>query len=442
MMKIVRGLFNSNDDTKILSCFWIFFFLLMTEGIFRRWLLPSLSDVFLVARDPFVLYAVIIGVKRNYIKNFFSYSFIILGFTTFFVTMMAGHGNVIVAIYGVRISMLYFPFMYVLGKVLTRDDVLKMGSIFVKLIVPMAMLNIVQFFSPQSSFVNIGVGGDENGAGFIGGAMGFYRPPGIFTFIAALTDYYAISLCFLLYFLYDRNIAEEYGIRRPYLYLTVGAFIVSMFVTISRSHFISTLGILVASLFSFKNKKKQIVSIFLIVVISYIILSSFDEFNLFVDVFFARFNGANESEGGIGNSLQERLFGYMGRAMELAPAFGYGEGTFTNFGVKYIYGTLETGGQTKMLYDAAEFEWGRLILEDGLILGLIYIFLRLIMSFKLLIDGFKSLRRNMDPLLWFLTPYAVVMLSHFQLKTAYHLGFMCVLVASCLALGKNDNCKI
>ncbi len=34
---------------------WIYFWLLITEGIFRKWLVPGLSDAFLLARDPIVL---------------------------------------------------------------------------------------------------------------------------------------------------------------------------------------------------------------------------------------------------------------------------------------------------------------------------------------------------------------------------------------------------
>lgn len=435
--EILRGLFCTNDDKKILSCFWIFFFFLMTEGIFRRWLLPSMNNLFLVVRDPFVLYAVIIGFKRQYIKNFFSYSFILLGITTFFVTMLAGHGNAVVALYGVRISVLYFPFMYVVGRVLTMDDVLKIGSILVKLIVPMVMLNILQFFSPQSSFVNIGVGGNEEGAGF-SGVMGYFRPPGIFTFIAALTDYYAIALCFLLYFMYDNKAALRYGISISYLYLTVLAFIISMFITISRTHFISTLGIVAAAMPAFKNMKGKLVGAAIAVVVSFTLLSTFDEFNLFLEVFFTRFDGANDSEGGFGNSLHNRLFGYLERAMNSSvPLSGYGEGTFTNFGIKYLFGDLDIGGNWGKRFSDAEFEWARLIMEDGPILGSIYVILRIIMGVTLFIYGLKALRCGKNPLVWFLTPYAVLMVAQLQLKTSYHLGFMCVLVASCIALDEN-----
>lgn len=431
---VVKGLFSSDDDRKIISCFWIFFFLLLTEGIFRRWLLPSLNNLFLVARDPFVLYAVYIGFKRNYINNFFSYSFFLLGVTTFFTTLLAGHGNAVVALYGVRISALYFPFMYVTGRVLTRDDILKIGSILVKLIVPMAILNVIQFFSPQSSFVNLGVGGNEEGAGF-SGAMGYFRPPGIFTFIAALTDYYALALCFLLYFLYDTKAALQYGIRLSYLYLTVLAFIISMFVTISRTHFMSSLGIVAAAVPAFKNMKGKLVVVALAVVVSFAILSAFDDFNLFIEVFFSRFDGANDSEGGFFNSLYSRLFGSLERATDnYLPIWGYGEGTFTNFGIKYLFGDLDIGGLWGKLFSDAEFEWARLIMEDGIILGSVYIFLRIAMGFSIFLHGFRTLRSGSNPLLWFLTPYAVIMVAQFQLKTSYNLGFMCIIVASCIAL--------
>ena len=50
---------REKTDERLRMTFWIFVFLLLTDGIFRRWILPgSVGQIFLVIRDPFVLYAV------------------------------------------------------------------------------------------------------------------------------------------------------------------------------------------------------------------------------------------------------------------------------------------------------------------------------------------------------------------------------------------------
>ncbi len=116
---------DKNTNKTIRKCFWIFFFFVLTEGIFRRWLLPGMSNVFLVIRDPFVIYAVFLGIKRGLLNDIPPKIMMVLGILSFMSTLAFGHGNIIVAIYGVRIIFFYFPFIYICSKVLNRYDVMK-----------------------------------------------------------------------------------------------------------------------------------------------------------------------------------------------------------------------------------------------------------------------------------------------------------------------------
>lgn len=424
-------------DKKIKTCFWIFFFLLLTEGIFRRWIFPNFNNVFLVARDPFVLYAVILGLKRGYLKARIPKCFIIIGFLTFLTTLAFGHGNILVTIYGIRITMLYFPFCYICSYVLRREDILNIGKILVFMIVPMCTLNIVQFFSPQSSFVNIGVGGNEEGAGF-GGAMGYFRPPGIFTFISGLTDYYAISFGFLLFFLFDKINAKKIGIGRFLLLAALIAYIISIPISISRTHFVQSFYVLAFALvISCKSTKamSRIITLFVFLVVLIPILSLNEDLRLFLDVFFARFDSANESEGGLGASAFERTFGWASRAIEKAPLFGYGEGHFSNFGMKMIVGDVANWqGNLSNIADATEMEWGRIICEDGVILGGMILLLRFSLCLHVLKKSYKQLKITNDYLLWLLMPMTVYSVALFQLKASYNLGFMSLITVACLTL--------
>lgn len=119
---------RAKTDERLRKVFWIFTFLLLTEGFFRRWILPAgVQNIFLVIRDPFVLYAVLIGLNAGYIRNGHAVMMMVLGVVSFLSALVFGHGNIIVALYGVRIIFLYFPFIYICARVLRRDDVLMLG---------------------------------------------------------------------------------------------------------------------------------------------------------------------------------------------------------------------------------------------------------------------------------------------------------------------------
>lgn len=397
--------------------------------------------MFLVARDPFVLYAVFLGLKHGLVKSGYAKFMMLLGVITFFTTIIFGHGNIVVAVYGVRITFLYFPFVFICSRVLTLTDIYNVGRIFVLLIIPMFILNVVQFFSPQSSFVNIGVGGDEEGAGF-GGAMGFFRPPGIFTFCEALAGYYSLAFSFLLFFLLNENAAKQVRLGRTFLTLCLIAFFAAIPVQISRTNFVRTTYILLFfSCVALQRKKyaTMFLKIAIILVMALPIIAQSKDMGLFIEVFMTRFNGANETERGLGTSAINRTFGWLFRALNHnIPVFGYGEGTFTNVGLTILTGgTNSETSQYKGVADSVEMEWGRIICEDGIIMGFIILITRFSMALSLFIKSLRSLKRHSNLLAWMTMPMSIYALGLFQLKMAYNLGFMCIIVISCLVALRN-----
>lgn len=429
------------DIKKIRYCFWIFLFFLLTEGIFRRWLLPSYSNIFLIIRDPIVVYAVFLGIKNGLIKQFIPQLMMFLGFICFITTCIWGHGNLWVALYGLRITFCYFPFIYICAQVLNSYDILRVGQIFVWMIIPMCILNIIQFYSPQNSFVNIGIGGDENGAGFSGGALGYFRPPGIFTFISALTDYYGISFGFLLYFLIKKNIAKYFKLSIPLLIACTIAYLISIPISISRTHFVQSVFIFLLFCFiAYYNpqiKAKVFWASFLFIfAISLLTLSP--QIQLFIEVFFTRFNSANKVEGGIATSAFERSFGWFFRAISKdLPFWGYGDGLFSNFGMTMVYGGLGKSyyvGNIAHVFDSTEMEWGRVICENGIFIGCNILLIRFYMSYLLLKKAFRRLKEKSDYLAWSIMPYAIYCLCFLQIKAPYNLGFMTIAVICCLTV--------
>lgn len=433
------------EKHEIKNCFWIFLFLLLAEGIFRRWLFPGLNNLFLVARDPFVLYAVYVGIKAGLLKDKPAIVMLALSFLCFISAMIFGHGNIVVALFGMRI-LLYFPFIYITARVLSREDILKVGRVFVLLIVPMTILCMVQFVSPQSSFVNIGVGGDEGGAGFRG-ALGYFRPPGIFTFTAALIDYYGVSFSFLLYFLINKADAEIMHLNKSLLIICVFFYILSIPVSISRTHFVQTLLILSFYLFisisDVRTFKRVMVSMLVVAFAVVVLVSLVPDLDLFTKVFSARFDSANSEEGGLLTSVFERTFGWAIRAWNKTPLMGFGDGHFTNVGMKILHGGVDNySGEIAVIADATEMEWGRVLCEDGIILGSCILLVRFYISAGLFIKARQIFNSCGDQLAWLLLPFAIRQLVICQLKVPYHLGFTAVIVIACLAAIRNYQKKV
>src|SRR6478736_1933422 len=56
---------NPRVRTHLRWAIWVYFFLLIFEGVFRKWILPQFSDVLLVVRDPVVLVIYMLAIKAR-----------------------------------------------------------------------------------------------------------------------------------------------------------------------------------------------------------------------------------------------------------------------------------------------------------------------------------------------------------------------------------------
>jgi hypothetical protein len=418
---------------------WLFALILIFESACRKWIFPSANYLFLIIRDPIVIWVVVQGIMLKLLKDTLPLLMMCLGCIAFITTMMFGHHNIVVALYGLRISLLYFPFIYICSKVISRSQILLIGKLLIILLIPIVSLTVIQFLSPQSDWVNRGVGGDIEGAGFAGGALGYYRPPGIFSQISGLTDYYGITFGFLLYFWVDKKAAIQVKLSRTILFFATVAYLISIPVSISRTHFFQTSYILFFSSIVWLRKPamfKKIGMILSLIIIGGIILYSQQDSNIFVGAFLTRFNGANETSGGAFNDMTNRSFGWALRALNSdVPFWGYGDGHFTNVGMMLMKGGTGTeyfSRDIAKVVDATEMEWGRILCESGILLGSLIILTRWLMAVQIFREIWKKTKIN-DSLGWFLAPFAIYVLIILQIKSSYHLGFMAL--GCILALG-------
>ena len=106
---------------------WIYIFLLIFEGALRKWFLPSLATPLLLVRDPIAIWLTIVGLQKGWIKSGYAKAMMVVASISFILTLAVGHHNLFVALFGWRIYFFHFPMIFVMGKVLTRTDLLKIG---------------------------------------------------------------------------------------------------------------------------------------------------------------------------------------------------------------------------------------------------------------------------------------------------------------------------
>ena len=387
----------------------------------------------MIIRDPIALLLILYSWKEDLLSpNIFLAGSILLGITGFFTALFFGHGNLFVALFGARIFLLHFPVIFVIGRVFNKEDVIKVGKVILWISIPMTCLTIFQFYSPQSAWVNRGVGGDLNGAGFNGGALGYFRPPGTFSFTNGNTLFYSLVACFVFYFWINPK-----WINRILLISGSICLFIAIPISISRTLFFQVvLSLAFASLALMSHPKYlgRLVVAILASTVVIILLSKMPLFSTALEAFSVRFENASEYEGGLKGTLGNRFLGSMtGSFSNFAdlPFFGYGMGMGTNAGSQLLTGKVD--------FLIAEEEWPRLIGEMGTLLGIFAILIRVGLSIKITAACYRKLKLN-ESLAWMVLSFEILLLIKGQLGQPVSLGFFTLgggLVIAALKSGKN-----
>jgi hypothetical protein len=387
----------------------------------------------LIIRDPIALLLILFSWKEDLLSpNMYLTGSILLGITGFFTALFFGHGNLFVALFGARVFLLHFPIIFVIGRVFNKEDVIKVGKVILWISIPMTCLIILQFYSPQSAWVNRGVGGDLNGAGFNGGALGYFRPPGTFSFTNGNTLFYSLIACFIFYFWINPK-----WINRILLISSSICLFIAIPISISRTLFFQVvLSLAFASLALMSNPKYlgRLAVAILASTVVIILLSKMAVFSTALEAFSVRFENASEYEGGLKGTLGNRFLGSMTGSFSNfvdLPFWGYGMGMGTNTGSQLLTG--------KVNFLIAEEEWPRLIGEMGTLLGIFAIMIRVGLSIKITAACYRKLKLN-ESLAWMVLSFEILLLVKGQLGQPVSLGFFTLgggLVIAALKSDKN-----
>ena len=408
--------------------FAVYLLLVLFDGVLRKWLLPSLSSPILVARDlvaiPTIAYALW---QRRFAWNWFVVATVCCTVLAFASAVTIAHGSIPVGLYGARIYLFHLPLIFVYAEALTPDDLERFKKLFLYLALPSLAIAMWQFYSPQSAWINRGVGGDMEGSGFSGGALGRFRPAGLYAFTAANVEFWSVAACVVV-----SCWLEERKRNRLLMATATLAILGAAPILVSRTYILQ-LGIISAFAFSTVVLKPAylrgvlVAAAGLTVVLA--LLLQFEFFQGAIDVMATRFTLASEAEGTIGTTVVDRVFG--GKALAFVnqfdlPFYGAGLGAASNFG------SLQLTGQIQYLY--GEEEWVRITSEFGLALGIVIISLRVLLSCVLLWRGFLAIRRG-KPFPWILMSFGFLFIASAILSTPATLG-TCVVIATvvCAAL--------
>jgi hypothetical protein len=397
---------------------WGYFLLLIFEGALRKWVLPSLATPLLIVRDPIALWLVIVAWRRGLIaSNAYLTGMVAIAIISVFTAVLLGHGSLPVALFGARILLLHFPLIFIIGRIFTREDVVRLGKLTLWIAIPMVLLIAMQFYSPQSAWVNQGVGGDTEGAGF-SGALGFFRPPGTFSFTSGNASFFSFVTPFVFYFWLNSK-----DINKLLLIAATGALLMAVPLSISRSLLFQVILSLVFVIAASTRKPENLWRMLLAIAGGLIVITALSQTSLFntaTEAFTSRFEGANEAEGGLEGVLIDRFLGGLIGAITSStalPVFGYGIGMGTNVGSMLLTG--------KSVFLIAEGEWARIVGEQGPLLGLAVIFLRVSLTVKVSWACYTQLAKG-DLLPWLLLSFGFLNIAQGGWAQPTSLGF-CIL---------------
>ena len=423
---------NEAVDALLKKGIWLYFLLLIFEGALRKWVLPGLATPLLIVRDPVAIWLLFTAWQYNRLpSNIYVWLMSVIAVMAIFTAVFFGHGSIIVAIYGARILLFHFPLIFLIGKTFNRDDVERVAKTILIIAIPMMMLIALQFYSPQSAWINRGVGGDVNGGGF-SGALGYFRPPGTFSFTTGNSQFFGLVGVVVIYFWLNPK-----QVNFALLLAASISLIIAIPLSISRTLSFQIVLSGIFAIVSIARRPKYLGRLLLAglgLVVILLLLIRVSIFSQAIEVLTSRFNQASDSEGDLQNIFSNRYLAGLFEPFQTPnfPFFGLGLGMGTNAGAQLLVGHSDE-------FLISEGEWGRLIGEMGAVLGIGAIAIRVSLSLKLIKESYKKLLLN-DFLPWMLLSISLQAVAQGQWAQPTALGFGIVLGGLSIAsLREPDN---
>ena len=198
LKKLHRPLVTDSDYSLIKKLIWTYFILLLFEGAFRKWFLPSLSQGLLIVRDPIVIWIYylcyaqeVFPINNKYLNKCFQWTLLAVLLSFIFT-----QAHPFTIAYGARTNLLHFPLIFIMAKVLKWQDVLNYGKAFLLLSPLMTWVVAQQFQAEAGDIINTASGGVGTQLETSGGKI---RASGTFSFVSGIVFYYCFAVSFIIY---------------------------------------------------------------------------------------------------------------------------------------------------------------------------------------------------------------------------------------------------
>ena len=361
------------DSPGIRGLIWIYFFLLIFEGVLRKWLLPSLSNPLLLVREPFLVLIYLMALGRGaFPLNGYIAGLSIIGASAAVAGITVGSQDPTVTAYGFDAMFFHLPLIFVIPKVMTIEDIVKFGRWMLLLTFTMAVLMVIQFRSSPDALINCGAAGGIGSQ--MRGALGRIRPPGFFTFITGASQFLALATSFLILGLWKKGIYSRYLIFGAGIAIAISAVVSTSRLALGG---IGIVFVMVGVIVAYDRKSmNNVIGMLVPIGLVLVVVTNLDIFHEGRQVFEARLQEAGDTGIGLvgtASNWTARAFGdlYAGiLAIQDAPVLGAGLGVGTNVGARLLSGSFG--------FLLAEGEWARVVLEVGPILAVPYLLIRIL----------------------------------------------------------------
>jgi hypothetical protein len=392
--KVTSNIFDDQvtDHTFIRKLIWVYFFLLVIgEGVLRKWILPGLSEIILLIRDPVVIWIYYLAYVQGFFptKNKYIQKIFLWTIAAVVATLLFNGGHPFSIAYGIHCNLLHFPLIFIISKVLTGRDVIIFGKAFLLLALPMTWLMTQQFQAGREDIMNIAAGGTGYQLETSGGKA---RASGTFTFISGPVFYFCFTMAFLIH-----GFLNAKAFPKWMLYLGTSAAFLAMVVAGSRALIAESLQVVAcfAFLAYFRPHEfgKITAAVFGFSIIALILYTQLDLFKEGLQFLSLRFKEAENIEGTPVEAYFNRYWDILTSPYfynKFTPLLGnHGLGSATRAG-----STLAMRYGADFYSGAAEISWSRPVLENGIIIGSLFIAWRVWLAFDLLIVCIKAIQRG------------------------------------------------
>ena len=409
---------------------WIYFWLLIFEGVLRKWVFPDLSGPLLLIRDPVALmiYYRAYRCGKFSMKAMWPFAILAGGMVLLAcIQVIAGIGQLFIVLFGLRSYLLHFPLMVVIASTLDDEDLYKIGRWLMLLSLPMMLLVMAQYNADSSSWLNAGAG---EGARQIASVNGRIRPAGTFSYGIGMQSLVVLTAAFL---------TDALMHRRKYPSFLVGYCVLAVIGMVpllgSRGVLLDLAALVILTLLSGLSHGARLLGLAKLIpvlLLGALMAVQFSFFNEAIETMKLRWDRAAQAEGNFQEMLSRRVWGVFesaGEISSMAPLLGSG------IGVGSRLASVTEGDERQFM--AGESEWERVVVEFGPIFAFLFLGGRVALAVYLALEAFQALRRG-SVLGWLLLPLALPLMIFGVMEQPTNLGFMVFGSGLCLAAARRS----